>query len=187
MLIVKTNNILSMTSTPATGYKFVHIINKVTITVETIIHDEITDSISSKTLTDDGYYQVAEIKLTTTPGNYWYITGDTIYLNGVEKTSAELFAADPNTGGITRTDYDIINTYILSNYYTNLLKSAFTKDLCVCGCTDKYERITMDVLIMGMELINQLTLIENYYEVQRIIERLSVCNNLLTSGCDCYE
>ena len=187
MQIVQTNNTLSMTSTPQAGFKFVHIINKVTITLEEIIHDTITDSISSKTLTYDGYYQVSEMKLTTTPGNYYYITGDVIYLNGDVKTSEDLFNADPNTGGFTRTDYDIINTYNLNTYYTNLLKSAFTKDLCGCGCLSKYERTTLDVLIMGMELINQLTLIENYFEVQRIIERLSICTGLLTSGCDCYE
>jgi len=187
MLIVKTNNVLSMTSTPTSGYKFVHIINKVTITVETIIHDEITDSVSSKTLTDDGYYQVVEMKLTTTPGTGYYITEDKIYFNGIEKTSSDLFIADPNIGGFTRTDYDVVNIYILSNYYLNLLKSTFTKDLCICGCASKYERITMDILVMGIELINQLTIIKNYYEVQRIIERLSICNGLLTSGCDCYE
>lgn len=182
MSVLKSGNLLTITSAVEAGYKYVHVVQKVTITAdEEIISNVITESESTKTLPGDGYFIVSEIKLRTDSGNWLYISGDTVYDNGIEVAIEDLLLET----GLTRTDTDIVNTYTLSTYYSDLLKANFTKYLCGCACMSKYDKLTQDSLVMGMELIDLLIVDQKYYEVQRVIEKLSTCHNLVTSNCDC--
>lgn len=178
-------NIISQ-STPA--YQYVHVVQDVTITSTDIVHDEITDSVSYYTFVADGYYIITEMKLPVTPGNYYYISDGEIYdPSGAVMTTEELLAVDPAGTSIVREDEDYITMVILNEYYLDLLKAKYLKNICNCGCgcIDKQDKVKLDTLTMGLDLIEALESKVQYYEVQRIVEKLSVCFNIVQGDCDC--
>jgi len=187
MNITQEKQILTLTSQATSSYKYVHAIQMVTVTETSLYESNITDSVSVFTLPQDGYYIISEIMLPITngPSNYW-TDGIHIYDPFDEVISVEvLLSVDPGTTNIVREDTDYINTYALKNYYENALKSLFLKDMCNCNCTNN-TKIELNILTMGIDLIELLTSTGQYYEVQRIIEKLITCIGIAELNCKCY-
>lgn len=182
MTITQTGNTVSITSTPQAGYRFIHAIQKVTSTVTTLVNDTFTDSASSFTLESDGYYIISETKLTTTPGAYYYISGDTVYSSvGVEITVEDLLEEE-----LEQTTFvNHFSRYNVNEYYINLLKSKFLNNICACNCISTSEKLTIDMLTMGITLIDSLVIDEQFYEAERIVEQLGTCTNTITPSCNC--
>lgn len=188
MNITQTENTLVLASTQTSGTRYLHVIQQVTLTATTIIHEVFTDSSSTKTLPSDGYYILTEFALPTTPGSHYYVIDDVIYSPTDEVvTVEELMALNAVDNGIDRNDTDFFTVYELNTYYVNLLKEKFQKVICGCGCT-KNERLSIDPITMGLYLIEELNVYSMYYESQRIIEQLSRCSNgVNSSNCNCND
>lgn len=189
MNITQTGAKLSIISTESVGYRYVHVVQDVTIAATTIVSDEYTDSISYYTLPTDGYYIVTEMKIPTTPGDYYYIVDDVVF-NADDQaiTISALMEVDTIGTSIVRVDEDYISMYHLEAYYLSLLKSKYLANICNCGCgcIDKQDKIKLDTLTMGLDLIEALLAKVQYHEVQRIVEKLSVCFGLMIKNCNCY-
>ena len=188
MNISKNNNELTLTSIVSAGYLYVHAIIKIGVEEDEIIFDDITESESVYTLTQDGYFNVVEIKLPTSSGVGYYILGDVIY-DPLDQpmTVAELLATDVTVTNIERDDNDLISTYFLNDYYIKLIKAKFLKDICNCACLDKSSKLMIDTLTMGLTLISKLEENMLFNEANRIINQLSVCTNITpNSDCNCY-
>lgn len=189
MNISQSENKLIIVSEETAMYRYIHIVQDVTIVNTTIVNDEFTDSMSYYTFSDDGYFIVTEMKLTTNPGDYYYISNDTIYdPTGTEITVEELLEVDIDLNPeIVREDQDYISMYYLDDYYLTLLKSKYLKNICNCGCSciDNIDKVQLDTLTMGLDLIDALLLKLQYHEVQRIVEKLSVCFGLTNTNCNC--
>jgi len=186
MNIIQTANVLTLTSSAESGFRYIHTIQKISIAETTLENEIFTDSISSYTMPSDGYYIITEIKLTTIPGQYYYITGDTVYSSlGVEISIEDLLLLDVSGTNIVRIDTDLLNKYNTDLYYINLIKNKFLKTICACDCISKSDKLTIDTLTMGLALIENLVLNLQFYEAQRIIEHLGICNNLIVSNPNC--
>lgn len=187
MNITQTNAIITITSTTNSNYKYVHVIQRVAINETTIISDVITTSSSSYTLGYDGYFIITEFRLPTNDGSDYWTDGTFIYDPSGVISVEELMALDPEVANLTRTDEDHVSLYFLNNYYINLLKSKYLKNICNCGCgcIDKQDKIKLDTLTMGLDLIEALLTKAQYYEVQRIIEKLMVCFGMVDNNCNC--
>ena len=123
MNITQTENTLVLSSTETTDFRYLHVIQQLTLTATTRIHEAFTNNSSSKTLPSDGYYKITEIMMPSVPGNYYYIVGNVIYdPNGDPVTIDEVLALDPEDNGIDRNDTDFFTVYALNTYYINLLK-----------------------------------------------------------------
>lgn len=188
MNITNNNNTLLLSSTIDVGFKYIHSVIKVNIEDEELVFESITDSESSFVLSTDGYYKITEIKLPTTTGGGYYISGETIYNPSSQVILVEdLLLVDPIGTNIIRTDYNHIFIYFLNKYYTDLLNSQLLKQLkCGCQSVNKTDKTTIDILTMGLILIEKL--IENlmFYEANRIIYKLSLCSNMVNyPNCNC--
>lgn len=191
MNIIQTDGTVSITSQETNGYGFIHIIQNVTITETYVVSDIFTTASSTYTFEEDGYFIITEIKLPLAPstGNHCVDLGEElIYDNtGAVISTEELLATDTQFTNIIREDQDWLTIYILSDYYIQLLKAKYLKNICNCGCgcIDKTDKVKLDTLTMGLDLIEALTAKLQYYEIQRIVEKLMVCFNLADSNCDC--
>jgi hypothetical protein len=182
----ETLNIISQESSP---YRYIHVVQDVTILETTIVNDEFTNSVSYYNFTTDGYFIITEIKLPVTPveGGY-YISGDSVFdPEGVEITVEDVMALSPENTNIIREDQEYITLYFLQDYYLGLLKAKYLKNICACGCgcIDKQDKVQLDTLTMGLDLIEALQAKFQYYEVQRIVEKLLVCFGLQMTNCNC--
>ena len=188
MNINQIENTLILSSTETTGFRYLHVITQITLTAATRIHEAFTDNSSTKTLPSDGYYQIIEVMLPTTPGNYYYVVGNVIYSPTDEVVTVdELLALDPEDNGIDRNDTDFFTVYALNTYYINLLKAKFQNNICGCGCT-KSDRLSIDPITIGLTLIEELNIYAMYYESQRIIEQLTKCvTGVNISNCNCND
>ena len=180
---------LNIVSTESFSYAYVHVVQDVRIAETTVVHDEITDSVSYYTLQSDGYFIITEMKLPTTAGAYYWIGGDYIYDPGGNLiTVEELLAVDPTGTSITREDLDYISLYYLNDYYLKLLKTKYLKNICNCGCgcIDNMDKVKLDTLTMGLDLMEALQEKVQYYEIQRIAENMMVCYGIVDNSCNCY-
>lgn len=189
MNVSQLQNTLTITSTIASGYKYVHYIIKVNLEDEVVKQTEITESISTYTMLQDGYYKIVELRLPTTSGSGYYITGTTIYSpSNVVLSPEELLLVDVTGTNIIRDGSDIIVTYYLNEYYINIIKSKFLKNICSCACLTAVDKVLIDTLTMGLVLITKLEENSQYHEANRIISQLSSCSNIQNdANCNCYE
>lgn len=191
MNIIQTDGTISITSQESAGYGFIHIIQDVTITSTDVVSDIFTTASSSYTFVSDGYFIITEIKLPSSPspGNYYIdIAEEQIYdPTGSLITTEQLLEVDTEFTNILRVDQDWLTMYILNEYYIRLLKSKYLKNICNCGCgcIDQADKVKLDTLTMGLDLSEALAAKYQYYEVQRIVEKLMVCFNLVDTNCDC--
>lgn len=187
MTITQTNNILYFESNIVPGFSYVHYLTLVNLEAEELLQAVITTSESSYTLTSDSYYKVTEIQLPTTPGSGYYISGDQVFDSGDQEVSLEdLLAVDVSGTNIVREDLDLVSVYFLNEYYINLLKNKYLKNICSCTCVSKIDKVLIDSLTMGIMLIESLVKNNKYNESNRIIYQLSTCSNLVTtSTCNC--
>lgn len=191
MNITQTEATISMVSQEASGYGFIHIVQDVTIVETNVVSDVFTTSMSEYTFVADGYFIITEIKLPTTApvSGYWIdIAEELIYDPSGNVISTEtLLATSIDQTNIIRTDEDWITMYLLDDYYVRLLKSKYLHNICNCGCgcIDKTDKVRLDTLTMGLDLIEALEAKLQYYEIQRIVEKLMVCFGMIDSNCNC--
>lgn len=188
MNISTSGSTISLISTEMSGYSYVHAIQKVTTTDTTLYYDNITTTSSSTTLTVDSYYILSEIRLpnTVTPGGYYTVDGKIYNSLGVEISVEQLLDTSILNTNIVRVDTDYIFYYYIEKYYIDFLKSKFQESINSCTCLNKQDKITIDTLTMGLDVIKYLNTYQLYNETQRIIEQLSVCTGVSTTNCNCY-
>lgn len=188
MTITQVENKLTIISQETSGYEYIHVVQDVTIHETVIVSSEFTNSISYYTLPTDGYYIVSEIKLPTTSSSGYYISGDAVVSTEIGViTVKELMNIDTTGTNIVKNEVDHISMYYLEDYYLKLLKSKYLKNICNCGCgcIDRQDKVKLDTLTMGLDLIEALTLTAQYFEIQRIVEKLSVCFGMVKNDCNC--
>jgi hypothetical protein len=190
MNITQTEGTVTITSQEIASYGYIHIIQDVTITDTIVVSDIFTDISSTYTFLSDGYFIITEIRLPLASGSGYYIDMDEEIIYAPDDTvitTEELLALDTTGTNIIREDEDWLTMYILNEYYINLLKSKYLKNICNCGCgcIEKSDKVKLDTLTMGLDLIEALEAKYQYYEIQRIVEKLMVCFNLADSNCDC--
>lgn len=145
----------------------------------------------------------------------YYIYNGAIYDGTDVQISALTILNTPTTGtNIIREDLDYFSTYFTYTYYISILKNKFLKNICSCGNTGlptmpyvvnsyspnyvngvvdrgyntnniKQDRTTVDVLMMGLEIIKYLLEYLLYMEAERIIEQIQPCNTGTNLGCGC--
>lgn len=188
MNISQVDNTLNISSTAYSGYTYIHAIQSVTINEVILVNDVFTTAASSYNFLTDGYFIIIEIKLPTTPGEYYYISDEIIYNpEGEEITVEQLLDIDVTDTNISRVDEDYTTIYYLNDYYLALLRSKYLKNICNCGCgcIDKQDKVRLDTLTMGLDLIEALIGKAQYYEVQRIVEKLMICFGIVENNCNC--
>jgi len=190
MNITQNENNIVITSTENSSYSYVHVIQDVSTLDTTIINNTFTNSTSTYNFTTDGYFIITELKLPKGISlYYYYILNGVIYnLSDEVVTVEELMNMDPDEiPGLIREDLDYLSLYLLREYYLNLLKSKYLKNICNCGCAciDRIDKVKLDTLTMGLDLIEALESKFQYYEIQRIVEKLSSCFGIITSNCNC--
>ena len=145
--------------------------------------------------------------------NHYYINGDTVYTwEDEEITISALLALDTTGTNIIREDTDYLSVYYIRKYYIDIIKNRFLKNICNCGtsgtssCTSgvynptlingvvdrgyrvtnpEQDKITIDTLTMGLEVISYLEEYQLYMEAERIIEQLAPCGSVSNTGCGC--
>lgn len=145
--------------------------------------------------------------------NHYYITGNTVYnWEGEEVSISTLITIDTTGTNIIREDIDYLSKYYIYKYYIDILKNRFLKNICNCGnsgtsnCSSgvynptlingvvdrgykvsdpKQDKITIDTLTMGLEILDYLEEYLLYMEAQRIIEQLAPCGSITNTGCGC--
>lgn len=183
MQIAYNKNSVSLTSTVSAGTAYVHAIQKVTFASTTFVTSTITGSTSTYSFTTDGYYVLTEIPISTNPTGTYYTDMSVIYdSNGDEVDIEDLLEEE-----ITMTSYNYLLFYFLETYYINLIKSKFLKSICGCGCTSSKEKLTIDTLTMGIDVLRILQTYEQFIEASRIIDQLSVCTGIVNPNCSCYD
>lgn len=191
MNITQIENNLTLASIESPQYGYVHITQKVTISGSAVYKTYFTLSTSTVYLETDGYYQIVEIKLPASEGyGYWIDvnsggTGVVYDPEGSEVPIEDLLALPLNTANIVREDQDLISTYLLQTYYILLIKSRFLNNICSCDCPDKEEKLKIDILTMGLALIEYLKVYAQYYEIERIIEQTTSCVGVTLNSCNC--
>lgn len=188
MNISQIEEVLHLVSIETNGYGFIHVIQDVRIHETTVAKDIFTNSSSTYTFLSDGYFIITEIKLPLVSGTGYYINGESVYNpNGQEISIEDLLLINPSTSNIVRSDQNYISLFLLKDYYLKLLKTKYLKNICNCGCgcIDKIDKVQLDTLTMGLDLIEALEVKSQYFEIQRIVEKLSVCFGLITSDCNC--
>jgi hypothetical protein len=73
---------------------------------------------------------------------------------------------------------------MLDKYYEELLKATFLKDMCNCNCRAP-GKVELPTLTMGIDLIDLLIETGQFYEAQRIIEKLTTCIGITELNCRC--
>jgi hypothetical protein len=123
----------------------------------------------------DGYYRVSEYPLTTT-GTY-YIQDNILYNVEGQTDGADLVANE-----IPDETYDLVVYEYLEIFYKNLISDRLIKGICNCACQDK---LVIDTLTIGLEMLKMLEKYKQYYEVYRILKQLETCDDFININCDC--
>lgn len=189
MDITQVKNILTLTSPTSLVYSYIHIIQLVTTTETTIVGTNYTTSASTYEATDDGHYVITEIRADKTSNGDYYISNGILYTSGdVAVVDAEaILAIDYGSTNMTKTDYDHVSYYNLETYYIDLIQNKFLKGICSCGCAiEDNDKLVIDTLLMGLEVIKILISYDQYNEAQRLIENLSTCTGSTNANCNCY-
>ena len=183
MIITTNKQEVTLQSVESVGYNYVHVIQKVTNTENVLITYNITADDSTIVVEEDGYYIISEIKLTTTPGAGYYISGGVVYNNSVEVSIEDLLEVD----GLDREDYDEVLYSILETYYKELLQSRFLGGINNCTCSYDKDKLMIDILTMGIDLVKILIKYGQYFEAGALITQLSLCSSLTTPNCGCND
>lgn len=187
MEITQEKNILTLSSTPTANTKYIHVVEQVTITDQTIFAEYVGVNESVTDLTKDSYFILTEMILPDAEGAWnYYIDGNNKIIGPHGDVSVTELLALQSTEFVVN-EYNWFSKYHLNKYYTDLVKSRFLKNICACGCINKSDKIILDTLVMGIDLIDTLLLENQYYEAQRILEQLSTCFNIveINKGCNC--
>lgn len=188
MEIRQNNDVLTIESIPTSGYKFIHAVQKITTSEITLEDYTFTENVSDITLTKDSYYLITEVKLpdSVTPNNY-YILGSIIYNPLGEVISvSDLLNTDITDTNIIKESDEILFYYYLNKYYVDLIQSKIFKNIFSCDCLEsKEDKLIIDTLTMGLEVLRTLEQYNQYYEAQRILEKLSTCNGNVPINCGC--
>jgi len=189
MNITQTEAILSIVSPEVANYSYIHVVSDVTIIATILASETFTNSASYYTFETDGYFIITEFKLPTSSGSGYYILNNVIFDGqGNQISVTELMATDTENTNILRIDEDYITIYMLNDLYIRMIKEKYLKDICNCGCEciNNIDKVKLDTLTMGLALLEALTIKTQYYEIQRIVEKLLVCFRLLLPNCNCY-
>lgn len=194
MELIQTNNTLTVFGTSVEGYSNVYILQKIDPTSETAtnVANSVSTAGTAFTITTDGYYLISKFIMSTTPSDiYYYIDGEAVITpEDAEWTTTALYQLldidDYVAAGITVETTNYFTYYNIQTYYINLLKSKFLKNLCACGCMSANDRVTIDTLTMGIEVIKSLITYSQLNEAARIVSLLSVCTGNVNTNCNCY-
>jgi hypothetical protein len=176
MNLIKTNNILTITSTPSAGQEAILFIQKMLEDSEELLYTHIGES-TSYILTEDGYFKVTELLVSNTNQGNYYITNGITY----NSLDAEVSPEELLENVIANDSSNIINAHFITDYYKDILKSGFLK--CLCKNSNKQ---IMDTITMGLFLIEYLEQESLYYECARILKSLKTCNYVANLNCNCY-
>lgn len=191
MNVSLTNNIVTISDTLVTEYKYIHIIQLNEVSGPGTQYVVYTHDTSSTTLAKDGYYTLTQIRLplAIVAGTYYIVEGTSDQIIGplgTPITLTALLAVDPTGTTIVKTTQNIFEYYLLNNYYLTLLRKKFLNNVCNCSCISSIEKLTLDTLTMGTILIDKLVTNLKYYEAERIVEQLSICSGITTiTNCNC--
>ncbi len=189
MNVTSSQNTVTISDTELSGYKYIHVLQHVKVADDGLQNSNFSYTSSSFTLAYDGYYQITQIKLPTTPGTYYYIlegvTDQIIDPNGDVISLDTLLEVDPTGTTIVKTDQDYFTTYLLHEEYISLLTNKFVKNMCNCDCISKQDKLTIDTISMGLDLITVLSTYFKYNEAERIVEMLYNCLSIAPSNCNC--
>lgn len=186
MIITKNENTITITSTIVEGYSYVHVVEKINIDEanEILSSSGITNSVSEHILVDDGSYIIFEFLLPNVSDGGYYISNNVVYTpTNTPISYASLILVDTEGTNIVKTVETIVNLYKLEDLYSSYLQNNFLNCLCSCKPVTQQSKLTVDVLTMGLNLISILQTQEQFYEIQRIINKLQFCHN--SPKCNC--
>ncbi len=193
MELTQIQNTLVIENTVIAGYSNVYILQKIETSTDSSsnLGYFISTSGGSFALTIDGYYKVYRFSITTTENAGYYIDGQTVYAPGGDELYDNsiyslLQIEDYEEEGIIYEMEEHFNYYCIEKKYIDLLKNKFLKDMCGCGCITPSDKVTVDTLTMGLEVIKYLVQYSQYYEADRIVSLLSTCTGIVNSNCNCY-
>lgn len=192
MELIQTQNTLVIEDTASVGYSNAYILQKIQTDIgntENIGH-VVGSSGGVFTLPSDGYYMVHKFQITTIQNNGYYISAGEVYGPGDDLLSeysiySLLTIEDYEEEGIAYDSMEHLNYYNIETYYINLLKTKFLKNMCGCSCDNQSNRITIDTLTMGLEVIKYLIEYSQYNEASRIVDMLSICTGVININCNC--
>jgi len=139
----------------------------------------------------DGYYKIHRLLITIIPNEGYYIDGSTVYAPGGEELDAEeiytlLEIENYQAENIEYINQDHFNYYYVEKMYIDLLKNKLLLSSCNCSCGETKDKVTIDTLTMGLEVIRYLIYYTQYYEANRIVKLLATCTGIITANCNCY-
>lgn len=196
MEILQSDATLNIFGTAVFGYSNVYLIQRVDPCLEDPVNvlAQIAAGGTTLTLTADGYYQIHKFTMSTTPtGSNWYISGN--YAINPNMTSIlsgdalyDLLEIDPDDYaglGIAYEYVDHFSYYFIETYYINLIRSKLLQKICDNTCVPVSDKVTIDTLLMGIEVIKILIEQAQYDEAARIVNLLSTCTGVTTTSCNC--
>ena len=186
MEISTSNNIIYVSNTPTLGYKYVHFLQKLN-NKDTLLKDySVTDNVSNIILPEDGLYNVTSVRIiNSNVENSYYIEDDEVFDNLGNLIVVEDLLNVTHASLIKETEVTFL-IYYLKNFYTNLLESKIFKNIYDCNCQEsKTDKVLIDTLTMGLEVLKILVEHEQFHEAQRIVEKLTTCNKAINLNCNC--
>lgn len=144
------------------------------------------------TLTADGYHQITKLTMSTTyNATNYFIIGSTVYSPGgaAQFTGDSLYdllgIIDFAAVGIIEESTDYFTYELTNTYYINLVRTKFLCNVCNNTCITDKDRIVLDTLLMGIEVIKLLMAQSQYDEAARIMNLLSTCTGITSTSCNC--
>lgn len=144
------------------------------------------------TLTADGYHQITKLTMSTTySATNYFIIGSIVYSPGgaAQFTGDSLYdllgIIDFAAVGIIEESTDYFTYELTNTYYINLVRTKFLCNVCSNTCIADKDRIVLDTLLMGIEVIKLLMAQSQYDEAARIMNLLSTCTGVTSTSCNC--
>lgn len=144
------------------------------------------------TLTADGYHQITKLTMSTSYSevNYFILSGKVYSPGGSTQYTGDslydlLDITDYEGYGIIYEEANYFTYELMNTYYINLVRTKFLCNVCSNTCITDKDRIVLDTLLMGIEVIKILVAESQYDEAGRIANLLSTCTSVTSTSCNC--
>ena len=193
MELISSQNTIVINVENIPNFSNVYILQKIENSEEDFSNLEhyISNSGAMFILPEDGYYKVHRLLITTIPNDGYYINGSIVYAPGGEEIESDeiykLLEIENYLGeNIEYINQDYFNYFYVEKMYIDLLKNKLLMNSCGCSCKDLGDKVTIDTLTMGMEVIKYLVYYTQYYEANRVVKLLTTCAGVITTNCNCH-
>lgn len=167
-------------------FVYVYILqNNYTKEIQLLIKE--TNDVTVFNFTDDGYYTLCTLEVSTNPTSVYYYRNGDFYRNVEKVDIQELIESNK-----VKTYYqEYFNICRLKKCYINLCQEIFDKRGSVnCNSTSVTDTYKRDLVWATINVIEYMVEMDQYSEAQRLLLRVTGCNGICdnySNNCSCGQ